>query len=51
MNLFLASRNFLSKILISKIGVAHPKKGFLTKSVSNPYGRAMTIPTALELRK
>ena len=55
---FLVSRNFFSSILISKMGVkmnlrikrknhaADPEIGFLTKSISKPYGRATAMPTA-----
>ena len=59
--IFLVSRNLFAWILISKIGVkinlkiitknhaADPEIGFLTKSISKPYGRATAMPPALEL--
>ena len=55
--------NFFSDILISKNGVkmnfriilknhaADPEKGFLTKSISKPYGHATAMPQAWELRQ
>ena len=36
--------------LISKNYEADPEVGFLTKSISKPYGRATAMPTAWELR-
>ena len=35
--------------IITKNRTADPKKGFLTKSILKPYGRAETMPTAWEL--
>ena len=58
---FFVSSNFLSEILISKMGVkmnlimitknhaADSVIGFLTKSISNPCGRTTATPTALDL--
>ena len=49
--------NFITKIavkmnlrIITKNHATDPEKGFLTKSISKPYGRATAIPTASELR-
>ena len=36
--------------IITKNHTADPEIGFLTKSISKPYGRAMTMPTVWELR-
>ena len=36
--------------IIKKNHAADPEIGFLTKSISKPYGRATAIPSALELR-
>ena len=59
--IFLVSSNFFAWILISKIDVkvnlriitkyheADSKIGFLTKSISKPYGRATAMPPAWEL--
>ena len=35
--------------IITKNHAADPEIGFLTKSISKPYGRATAIPPALEL--
>ena len=35
--------------IITKNHAADPEIGFLTKSISKPYDRATTMPTALEL--
>ena len=35
--------------IITKNHAADPEIGFLTKSISKPYGRATAIPTALGL--
>ena len=35
--------------IILKNNVADPEIGFLTKSISKPYGRAMAMPPAWEL--
>ena len=59
--IFLVSRDFFTRILISKMGLkmnlriitkSHepdPKIGFLTKSISKPYSRATAMPPAWEL--
>ena len=36
-------------IPIRKYHEADPEKGFLTKSISKPYGRVTAMPTAWEL--
>ena len=36
--------------MITKNHEADPEIGFLTKSISNPFGRATAMPTAWELR-
>ena len=36
--------------IITKNHAADPEIGFLTKSISKPYGRAKAMPTAWELR-
>ena len=58
---FLSVKKFFLLILISKMGVkmnlkiitknhpADPVKGFLTKSISKPYGRITAMPPAWEL--
>ena len=60
-SIFSVSRNFFIWILISKISVqmnlwmitknheGDPEIGFLTKSISKPYGRATAMPLASEL--
>ena len=35
--------------IITKNHAADPEKGFLTKSISKPYGRATAMPPAWEL--
>ena len=35
--------------VITKIHAADPEKGFLTKSISKPYGRATDMPPAWQL--
>ena len=37
--------------IITKNHAADPEIGFLTKSISKPYGRATAIPTAWELTR
>ena len=37
--------------IITKNHEADPEKGFLTKSISTPYGRATALPPAWELLK
>ena len=36
--------------IITKNHAADPEKGFLTKSISKPYGRARAMPPAWELK-
>ena len=36
--------------IITKNSAADPEKGFLTKSISKPYGRETAMPTSWELR-
>ena len=36
--------------IITKNHEADPEKGFLTKSLSKPYGRATAVPPAWELK-
>ena len=36
--------------IITKNHAADPETGFLTKSISKPYGRATAMPPAWELR-
>ena len=36
--------------LITENDAAYQEIGFLTKSISTPYGRAMVMPTAWKLR-
>ena len=36
--------------IIKKNHAADPEKGFLTKSISKPYGPATSIPSAWELK-
>ena len=37
--------------ILTKNHAADPEIGFLTKSISKPYGRATAIPTAWELTR
>ena len=37
--------------IITKNHAADPEIGFITKSISKPYGRALAIPTAWEISK
>ena len=37
--------------IITKNHAADPEKGFLTKSISKPFGRATATPTAWELNE
>ena len=37
--------------MITKNHADDPDKGFLTKSISNPYGHAKAMPTAWEFRQ
>ena len=37
--------------IITKNDAADPEIGFLTKSISKPYGRATAMPPAWELKK
>ena len=37
--------------IITKNHAADPEIGFLTKSISKPYGRATAMPPAWELKK
>ena len=58
---FLGVKEFFSRIFIPEMDVkmnlriitknhaADPEKGFLTKSISKPNGRATAMPTAWEL--
>ena len=58
--IFFGAKEFLTWTLISKMAVkinlriitknhaADPEKGFLTKSISKPYGRATAMPPAWE---
>ena len=36
--------------IITKNDAADPRKGFLAKSISKPYGHATTMPPAWELK-
>ena len=36
--------------IITKNLTAYPEKGFLTKAISKPYGRATAVPQAWELK-
>ena len=37
--------------IITKNHAADPEKGFLTKSITKPYGRVTAMPTACELKR